>query len=379
MVSEAFTVVALPHSIGKGAPFHVSLFVSPRLQPDGPEGRLGDFELFLEWTDHLLAAEIQLVDQNGKLAHEPLLDRIDRRAWARVFPPDTPVRGREQPEWGERHWRTFRAQEVHDNAKLMSTVSMLVNPTSPGPADPERDPLVAMMQVLGGDTDDGTGGEVEWTAALDSMVGEQLDPGRSLPLRTIEARIAETQGVERALVEQHRARRFYERPESAVAAPPARPIDGETRPPLPRPAPDFHERVTLLADHPGLLRALGLVIDVRVVDPGVLARSSWISGSVYTPSGTASQGCRTRCEVAGDDLVTVPRTREWHQGRLEVGDTDLFGVLDMDADGSALKTDRFLWTLPRLVSAARSGAEVTSATPAHRSGGFTVVRTGRAL
>lgn len=380
MATESFTVVALPYSVAKDAEFHVSLFVSPRLTPDAPNDPLKGFETFLTWTDHLTGGGFELLNQNGRLAIDPRFDQIDPKAWVRVFPPDVPVRGPETPDWKDRHWRTFRAAEVHDNAKLIAAISMLSNPTSPGPADPERDPIVRLMQVIAGDTETGTGGEVQWTASLDSMVGERRDEGeRPVPLDRIEARIADTRGLERALVEQHRARRFYERPESQVENPPPRPIDGQRRPPLPRPEPDFHERVSLLGDHPGLLRRLGLVVDLLVDDLEALADSEWISAVVTAGTGLTSLPARTRCATAGEDLVTVPRTGEWHKGKLRIGDGDVFGVLDVDADGAALKTDRYLWTLPRLVAAARAGADVNAATPAHRSAGFTVVRTQRAL
>jgi hypothetical protein len=378
MATETFTVVALPHSVAGDAPFHVSLFISPRLTPNRSVGSLKTFELFSAWTDHLLAGEIQLLNQSGKIAVEPLLKQVDPKAWTQVFPGDTLVRSPGPPDWKDRHWRTFRAAEVADNAKLLSSISMLVNPTTPGPADPERDPIVRVMQQIAGDTDTGTGGEVQWTASLDLLVGEGRD-GREVSLSTIEKRIGETRGLERALAEQHRARRFYERPESVVADPPPQPIEGETRAELPRPEPDFHERVSLLGDHPGLLRKLGLVIDLKVLDLEALAKSEWLSAGIVTTTQASSQTCRTRCRIDGNDLVTVPRTDEWYAGRLRIGDFDVFRVLDVDADGAALKTDRYLWTIPRLVAAARSGAEVNAATPAHRTGGFTVVRTQRAI
>jgi hypothetical protein len=73
---------------------------------------------------------VTLSNQLGQLAGEPILDAIDAAVWGAVFPPDTPVRAREAPDWDDRHWRTFRASEVHDTAKLFSMFSMMTSPTA---------------------------------------------------------------------------------------------------------------------------------------------------------------------------------------------------------------------------------------------------------
>ena len=93
MVTEKFTVVALPHSKADDAEFHVSLFISPQLIPDKPEGRLDDFEVFVDWAGIIKkVGGIQLADQTGPIEATPLLDVIDVKAWSDVFPGDTPVR-----------------------------------------------------------------------------------------------------------------------------------------------------------------------------------------------------------------------------------------------------------------------------------------------
>jgi hypothetical protein len=376
---DRFTVVALPYSRDPAEKFHVSLFISPQLEAPGGEAPLKDSATFVEWTNGLFEAEIVLSNQSGVIAAQPLLDDLKPDAWGQVFPPDTPVRSRQQPDWGNRHWRTFRAAEVHDTAKLLSAVAMAFNPVSPGVPDRELDPLVGLVNSRLDLPSDLSGySEVQFTASQDETIGEPREHGGdATPLSAIEKRIGATRGIERAFLELHRARRFYERPESQTAVRP-RPIEGATRDPLPRPDPDFHERVSLLADHPGVLRKLGLVIDLRVDDLDLLAKSEWLSAKISTGS-TVSLTSRTACAVFGASMVTVPRTEEWAAGRLVVGDAKLFGVLDMDADGAALKTDRFLWTIPRLLHTVDNKGEATTATPAMRTGGFTVVRHNRAL
>ena len=380
MSQDRFTVVALPYSRDDSAPFHVSLFVSPQLIPGKADSTLGEFEIFREWAGKLGDAKIELANQNGPLAAKALLDSVEPGAWSQVFPPDVPVRGATELDWDDRQWRTFRAADAHDTAKLLSAVAMAFNPTAPGVPDRELDPLVTLVnRTLDIPSDLSLYDESTLTARFDESVGEPGSTGDVTPLASIEKRISATQGIDRAFLELHRARRFYERPESAVVDPSPRPIEGLSRDPLPKPEPDFHERVSLLGDHPGVLRRLGLVIDLKVEDLGALAKSQWLTATIVFGNGLTSLTSRTACALAGQHMVTVPRGQEWVAGQLAVGDAEMFGVLDMDADGAALKTDRFLWTIPRLLRTAENQGEATTAPPAHRTGGFTVVRHNRAL
>ena len=81
MAQETFTVVALPHSRSGSRPFHVSLFISPDLVPDGPEGELQDFPHWLEWAAGLASANIALFNQSGAIPFSPILDILDPAAW----------------------------------------------------------------------------------------------------------------------------------------------------------------------------------------------------------------------------------------------------------------------------------------------------------
>ncbi len=83
--------------------------------------------------------------------------------------------------------------------------------------------------------------------------------------------------------------------------------------------------------------------------------------------------------VADDDLVTVAASNDWIEERLQLGDTDRYAVLDMDPDGSALKLDRFLWSMPRLLKVEDDGGPINAAPAALRSIGFTIVRHQKGL
>lgn len=381
MVTERFTVVALPHSKAADADFHVSLFIAPELTPDKPEGRLDQFEHFLHWVKALQdGAVIELSDQTGMIDMTPLLDVLDPTAWDGVFPPDTPVRGRKPPEWSGRHWRTFNATGVHDTGKALHLLAVFTSPTSP--PLPSAHPIQRLMAQFFGVHD------VPWdesiiTRSLDFVIGEGDGQGgpprRVLPLSNIERNIAATDPMTAALLEIHRARRFYERPESKLDHQ-ERPSENPVVTPVPRPEPDFHERCGFVADHPALQRRLGLVIDLVVDDPSRLAKSTLLSAEIELEGDPAlCRTSQTQCRVVGDDLVTVASSSDWHDGALRLGDTDTFAVLDMDPDGTALKVDRFVWELPRLSGIEENGDPVHAAPTALRSVGFTIARRQKAL
>lgn len=378
MATEHFTVIALPYSLSPNADYHVSLFISPDLVPNGPEGKLADFRHFPLWAEVLRnRTEIELADQRGMIAVQPLFDGLSPEAWTAIFPGSTPVRGFTPPELSTRHWRTFRAAELHGAAKLMHLMAMFSDPISP--PVPSLHPLSGMMGRLGvKDPRRGHYSEKDITRVLDVEIGELGQ--ESIPLAEIEQRIGAQQDPLRKLaLELHRARRFYERPETAPAYR-ERPKQGATSERPPRKIPDFHERCSLVGDHPSLQRKLGLVVDLKVRNPARLSRSRWLSARIVPQRDKkACRTARTRCEAADLDLVTVAGTEDWDRERLRVGDPSRFVLLDMDPDGTALKLDRYIWTIPRLMMVEANGDPVHAAPTALRSIGFTVTRNRKGL
>ena len=390
-METGFVVVALPHSAREEEEFHVSLFVSPKLVPDLAEGRLNDHKAFVNWTRKLARASITLRDQDGTIDCEALLERTDATVWPRVFRPSTPVRGQAVPDWSGRDFNSFDARNVATLAKTIHAAGMLASPTRP-PTVAEH-PLTGPMKDLTAncyrpDPRYTVGREPQFrhpvydesiaTEALDAYLkdgGRRLlgvsdfDAAESITtLSTFTARMA---------VELHRARRFYERPESLAQQTYQERPDTEATP-LPRREQEFHERCVACGDHPALLRKLGLVVDLRVRDVGRLATSAWLEGTIEVPDAECHTA-RTRCRRTADgSLVTVGRTEDWRDGALLLGREDRFAVLDVDADGSALKSDRFIWSIPRLDKVEKNGDEINAASPALRAYGFTVARTGQA-
>lgn len=387
---ETFIVLALPHST-RPEDVHVSLFVAPRLSTTDPGAVLSAFPVFAGWERALAGARIVLRDQDGEIACS-LADEaaVQTGLWKRMFPPSTPVGNHQLPDWSHRRVHSFDVRNVTTLAKVLQASAVLASPTQP-PAVSEHPLTPGMLRLAERfDRPDERYPESRHRPQVtrtydESLATEMLDEwmlGRTLPSiggATVEVGTDSTTAEQltlRAAYELHLARRFYERPESAQEYrdkpdPKARPAVLPARPG------EFHERVTVLGDHPAVLRKLGLVIDLKVADLARLGRARWLQGEIVVDGATCKR-TRVRCRRTPDGaLVTVPSGEDWSDGALALGETEQFTVVDVDADGSALKSERFLWSIPRLAKIEANGDEIDAAHPALRSPGFTLARRGQ--
>ena len=381
---ESFIVLALPHST-RSDDVHVSLFLAPRLTTTDPDATLRDFPTFADWESSLASGTVTLRDQDGVI--ESRVDpRVEAGLWGRFFDPATPVGAEPLPDWSNRRVHSFDVRNVTTLAKVLQAATVLASPTKPPSVDehplgagmlrfaerftrydprfPEsrHNPQVRLVY------DESLGTELmdDWLAKGGPDGGPKTGP------------VAGADLVARAAYELHLARRFYERPESLEQQEYSERPDPDSQPvPLPERKGEFHERVTVLGDHPELLRRLGLVIDLVVDDVERLGSARWLQGVVEV-DGAACKRTRVRCRRTTDGaLVTVPGTSDWHDGALALGNEQRFTVVDVDADGSALKADRFLWSIPRINHVEENGNEIDAANPALRSPGLTIARTGQ--
>jgi hypothetical protein len=391
MVEEHFTVVVLPYTCAPRAKFHVSLHISPDLTPDGETSTLEKFKRFKNWAKELKnRPKVVLHDRDGPIRVKPLLTPLAPDLWEDLFPLDTPVRERSKLEWSERFWRTFRAAELHIVVKILHAAAIYASPIRP-PA-PSAHPFNLMIpEIIDSIADALTvipekkfikksivdTNIVEITSNLDWLTSENPENRKSL--EDLEERIDGSVPSLRFARQLHRARRFYERPEAIAEYSEYPTGDVQPRPEIPQP--DFHERCTLISDHPSLQRQLGLVLDLRVLELERLSKSQWLGAHIELRRfpGDVCSPMRTRCTAIGDDLISVPENDDWCGGRLRLGNDSLYALLDLDPDGSALKLDRFLWSFPRLFKSELNQDPVHAAPSSLRSIGFTVVRNRKAL
>ncbi len=396
MASETFIVTALPYSAAASERFHVSLFVTHRLTPDGAQGVLSDFAIARDWTSKLANARITLrggaaAGGDFEIECAPLLTQLDESLWPRVFPGSMAVRPWRVPNHTATAWHTFPAHRMQRHALLLHGASIISSPVSP-PSATGNALTAPLLEALGvaprmltlsrlfdrGDDKSGPYG-----GAMDLAVTERLDAlVKKGGLAQGNAGPDDAPALLPMLTDLHRARRFYQRDEDETAYR-ERPLAGATLAAIVKPKPDFHERAGMLGDLSPLLRKLGLIIDLKVDDVARLSSATWIQGDIVFTRVTRGPTLRRRqprtaCKVVGQTFSAVSSSGDYELGMLKLADEGRFTVLDLDPDASALKLEQFVRTMPRLVALEKNGDAVTSAPSTLRATGIAVARHNRA-
>jgi hypothetical protein len=409
MVVESFMVTALPYSADPAATFHVSLFITHRLTPDDPAGGvLGDFPNVAAWGARLADADVTLTTAAGHTIPTTVVTQVAPALWPTVFPSTLAVRGFPTPELTAAPWRTFPAAKMDGYARAVHTVAAVLSPVEPPSIVDALLPLLAgggqlapgvTEQVVAGLRDqrlDRRWWKDRYEELLEAQVGRVAsnDPRGTSALRHLEllderftAELDEVtaQGtravtvdhpLHQLLLDLHRARRFYERPEEQRAYHERPDPDAEVPTPITPPDPDFHQRCTLLTDTPGVLRELGLVIDLHIDDLSSLQGIDAIRGDVTIDGldNPVHVQPLVTCHRMGTTFTTMSGTGDHVHGALRLGDEDRFQVLDLDPDAGALKLERFVRSLPRVVWSALNGDAATGAPASLRASGFAIAQ-----
>lgn len=147
---------------------------------------------------------------------------------------------------------------------------------------------------------------------------------------------------------------------------------------VPKPKIDFHRAVSLLANHPELMRALGLVVDLEVSEDVPSTGLVWVDDVDASPAW------------ALDPVDVRPKTWYTADFRAESGSGDLSGgflelgddydLVEIDVDGAALKLMNLANTVAASLYALLKTADTPErfSLPALRSAGLSLVRTGKA-
>ena len=330
----------LPNGVSADG-YRFSLFVSPRLENGGPT--LGDYDLpnFAEAVAAMAGAQTAWVQLNSPAA--PLIPvTIDTAAlrpdlWAALFPPSTPVTGFSYKDNANRPLYSFSVAALENY--LEGLYSVIANQSATDFPDLKTGRLRQLADDIGRalplmreglqKTQSGSGPHPDAgiEAALDNL-------GSSIPLK-----------------EFYRALRFYKRGNAESWAAlgyksQQDPVVAALVPePLKPPPFDFHQAVTLLGDHPFLLKALGLVIDCKLTFAdlgGALPANGRLRAQVQWGPPYPAPGDKTpwtRFEVDASGFRPEPRKGgDIQAGLLTLGNADRFRVFQTDVDGNALKT-----------------------------------------
>lgn len=372
MASERVIWTALPNQRDTGNRLRLSVHVSPRLSGGG--ATLGGYPAFANWPKRLESLAFAVEFDNG-LSLEAIAEPLaDPELWLRLFPATTPVMPHQFRDHSQRDLHVFPVSEVHE---FLQTTYGKVGAagtgvpsvdSSTGPLADFR-PLARVAQVI---TDSSS-----FYQELDKAHSKGGGPGQVIEDNIADAGLSPSaQAAQNAFFNAYR---FYYRPASQRPDLPADYIE----PPPAVPDFDFHQRVAQLADHPTLLRMLGLVVDL-IVDVGSAGAMPPSTGTVRViPKGDLPESPPitplTRYDLDGTWFGAAPaNSSRLSRGLLRVSN-EHYTLYQVDVDGAALQVVGFASTLEALRDTKRrdphQAAEAT--VPALRSAGIALARQGR--
>ena len=368
-----------------------SIHVAPRL---GSSGYLSWYPLFIDWPK--IARDLSTVTLNrlgsgpgytlqGKVTATRISDLPDSDLWSRLFTnPDTlPVDAFNTSAFGARFkdstFHSYPILPMHDfHTKFFTALAVDNEVSSPTPA--------ALKTNLGGLAkiairDDRK--RIEGLINNEFQKGDGAAWGKVLPHGSARPRAGTT---EQNLADHLQFLRYLEPqtdPEYIKKNPTVRP-----------PRLDFHRIVSMLADHPHLLRLLGLVMDYEVDAGTVVEAGQFLTTSFLQLDSASVTGLPGPLGFPRTALNPVPflaRVRD--KTKLDAfGSANLsnaynsrtgqgWGVIALDVEGTAAKAIGLADTVHRNDTFGTSDINKpkTIDVPAPRSGGLSLVRGGRSL
>jgi len=385
MAEQRIIWTALPNgtSVGGGltGTLKLSVFVTPRLTDASPTPTLSLFNDWLDWPAAVAAVVWRVHINAGSFPGTVVSAAPVSARWTDVFGPSSRV-------------ESYQFLAVHDGnvnsypaTKLWQYLLARYTDLAVGHGDeyPTVDALLG--------TESGLSGLLQEVAYRQDPQRPGTGPFEPAVLSQLQnamagARLSDPVNRNAALpdpgvagndwplyFEQHKQ---FLRREPPAALPPADPVP---------PSLDFHQAVAAFGDHPPLLRVLGLAVDLEVRDHPPIAPTGevWVEPQ-WTP--TMPPGATTNVlphTYYDSRFLPAPGAsgNDVQAGLLRL-DSGEYELLPVDVDGAAIKVTEFATAIARAtapVALGGSGSTDTPdryATPALRTGGIGLVRSGRA-
>jgi len=377
MTVEKVIWTALPNGFGADGRFRISVHVAPRLRNDDGSDtprKLGEFAAFANWPERVNKFRFDVVFTGGPSVKGIPEAPADAKLWKLLFPPDTRVGPHAFQDHAKRDLHVFPVRPVLQFLKQTYGAVAASGTDFPLIDDPSGPlaPFVPLRNIAARITDSqsfyaelGRAHEDKTKRADGRVVSEPI-ANSSLP--------AAAQDAQNNFFQAYR---FYYRP-------------GSQRPDLPQnyvePSPkphefEFHEMLSSLADHPLLLRRLGIVIDlVADVDPSLVPATGVVR---VVPKGKLPESPPFCPNTSYDRDSHWFGARPANKFRMTRGilrlSPEVYDLFQVDVDGAALQAVSFSTTLEALKDPElRSEASPDEAAiPALRSAGLALARSQR--
>lgn len=382
MILEKAIWTTLPAQFTEDGRLLVSVHIAPRLTTDDgdtSQRKLGEFPAFAKWPDRLANMRYTVEFDSGLTADGIPLSKANPELWRRLFVADTLVQPHAFQDHARRNLHVFPVRQVLEFVR--QTYGSLAGGGPDLPSIDDAFGPLAAFSPLEGLTNRIAHSRSFWEEFYRGHKKEGRSDGRVVAEDIADGQLSPSQQEHQNSLFQ--AYRFYYRPGSQRPDFPERYVE----PPPDVPRFDFHEIVSLLADHPVLLRQVGLVVDL-VVDLKKPVDRLPATGVVrVVPEGELPEHPPT-CPGTRYDLdANWFGARPQQKIRMERGLLGLtpknWDLFQIDVDGAALQAVGFGDTLGRLRDPDRRNQETPAeaGAPALRSAGLALAlhRRGEAL
>ena len=420
MVDQSIIWTALPNGL-TGDPadrrLRISVFVAPRLVSTDAQPRLADFPDLLDWPGRLRDGQVAFAVQARATPQDPpgqlVLAQVlspppDSGLWAALFDGSTPVESRVSQQPPARPVSSYSVSALHQQLRqghqALSAASPISRPTLADLSSSVGQQTIAAFTRMG--------------AAQTVVPSIQPPPGMGADgLRSVLEGIATdlfrpdgvtglTQRVQAAVAHARALATLTQQETIHVIGPAADaddaphielarlaaftrgPVAGSTPVPPPSAAQplDFSRTLTLLGDHPALLRMLGLVIDLEVPVASVPLSSSsqqiacqlQVLPTFTAPLEGSSVSPWTAYVLEGDRMFSAasdPAVPDIVHGLLDLQYQGEFELVQLDVHGGGLK---LINTLGRAADSADMPDSADGGIPSMRTSGVSVARSGQA-
>jgi hypothetical protein len=161
--------------------------------------------------------------------------------------------------------------------------------------------------------------------------------------------------------------------------------------------PEFHERIIAVGEFPSIMRSLGLIFDVKLpggnFPKGQFDLSADIKGLGITPEVCVTKSYASisdnefyvvcKPSASSTSLQDPSKSADFTAGKLNLGQSEKFPIVQTDVAGSVLKLNYFVENLSRIKESFIAEGPVTevprsAAPPSIRTAGLSLTRSGQA-
>ena len=357
-ITEEIIWTALPNGVvasGGARTLRLSVLVSPRLKNGATLDRFPDF---IDWprtlegvtfVAHLGATSVV---ENQGLRRVPA---ADSNLWRALFTDATFVRSHTFDDYSTR--------SIHSYPVLNVLGFIQDQYTRIGIASPLELPPTASLG------EQGSFGQIEIPAA--ARAARQKDLRKRVAVAPVHALPASPRSASSPPDDFLQVDLFHTTNPAATH-----------RLPVALPEIDFHQMVSLLGEYPEVLRLMGLVIDFTIDLPvGATATGDLSVEAIWTPAASTIAVTPHTVLDANGAFIAAPRdplTTDLTHRFLALR-SDKFGVVQVDVDGAAIKAMNFANLLVQAAQRTTPDTPTVASVPSLRSGGLSIVRTGRAV